>query len=429
MPGLVVIGAQWGDEGKGKIVDLLTEHADVVVRFQGGNNAGHTLVVGGKKIILHLIPSGILHRNKICVIGNGVVIDPKVCVEEIEAVKKRGFLRSDRQLMISDRAHVIFPYHRIIDQLREASKGEAKIGTTGRGIGPAYEDKAARRGIRMGEIIDPPLLRKRLKDILPERNRYITAILGGQALPEGEIFSAYAAWGRKLKKYVCDGSEFLQNAVEKGRRILFEGAQGTSLDLDYGTYPFVTSSNTVGASSCVGSGVGPRAVTDLWGVSKAYSTRVGAGPFPTELFDGLGESLREKGGEYGSTTGRPRRCGWLDLVVLRHAVKINGLTGLVVTKLDVLSGLKSIKVCTGYRLRGGLLKTLPSRVEDLADCRPVYEELPGWTEDISGIRMLKRLPPRVKGYLKFVEKHLKCPVVLVSAGPDREQHILLKKPF
>src|SRR4030095_102618 len=270
--------------------------------------------------------------------------------EESDSAKRQGYLKNDRQLMISDRAHVIFPYHRIIDRLREEAKGKEKIGTTGRGIGPAYEDKAARRGIRMGEIIDPPLLKKRLKEVLPERNLYITAVLGGKAVAEGEIFSAYAALGKKLKKYISDGSEFLQAAVEKGKRILFEGAQGTSLDLDYGTSPFVTSSHTVGASSCVGSGVGPRAVTDLWGVSKAYCTRVGAGPFPTELFDRLGESLREKGGEYGATTGRPRRCGWLDLVVLRHAVRINGLTGLVMTKLGVLSGFKKKKGGIGYRV-------------------------------------------------------------------------------
>jgi len=392
MPGLVVIGAQWGDEGKGKIVDLLTEYAHGVVRFQGGNNAGHTLVVNGEKSILHLIPSGILHKKKICLIGNGVVIDPKVCVGEIEALQKRGFLNNDSQLVISDRAHVIMPYHRAVDQLREAAKGEGKIGTTGRGIGPAYEDKVARRGIRMGELIDPPLLKKRIEEILPERNLYITRVLEGSAFSAEGIFEEYAAWGQRLKKYVADSSQLLQGALQKGKRILFEGAQGTSLDVDYGTYPFVTSSNTLAAAASVGAGVGPQAITELWGVSKAYTTRVGAGPFPTELDDSIGNYLREKGGEYGSTTGRPRRCGWLDLVALRHAVNVNGLTGLVLTKLDVLRGLKTLKLCTAYRLGSKTLQTIPSRVEDLVECRPVYRELPGWDEEVSRVRRMGKLP-------------------------------------
>ncbi|MFO1519683.1 MAG: adenylosuccinate synthase [bacterium] len=429
MSGLVVVGAQWGDEGKGKIVDLLTEHADGVVRFQGGNNAGHTLVVNGEKSILHLIPSGILHRNKTCVIGNGVVIDPSVCVSEIGALKKRGYLKNDGQLLISDRAHVIMPYHREIDQRREAAKGKAKIGTTGRGIGPAYEDKVARRGIRMGELVDSKLLKKRLQEILPERNLYLTKVLGGRPFSEKEVFNLYAPLGKKLKKYVCDSSHFLQNQLEKGKRLLFEGAQGTSLDVDYGTYPYVTSSNTVAAASCVGSGVGPKSISDLWGVSKAYTTRVGSGPFPTELEDDLGQFLRDKGGEYGSTTGRPRRCGWLDLVALRHAVTVNGLTGLVITKLDVLTGLKKLKVCTGYKLGSKTLQTIPSKVEDLEKCRPVYRELSGWEQDLTKLRKFGQLPKNVKTYLSFMEDYLNCPVVLVSMGPARDENILLKRPF
>jgi adenylosuccinate synthase len=429
MAGIVVVGAQWGDEGKGKIVDLLTEQADVVVRFQGGNNAGHTLVVNGEKVILHLIPSGILHRGKICLIGNGVVLDPEVCVSEIEAIKKRGYLKNDRQLLISDRAHVIMPYHRVIDRLREAARGEGKIGTTGRGIGPAYEDKVARRGIRMGELIDPPLFKKRLEEILPERNRYITAVLGGEAFSEEEVFKTYSALGQRLQKYVCDGSEFLQGRLQRKKNILFEGAQGTSLDIDYGTYPYVTSSNTLGAASCAGSGVGPGAITALWGVSKAYTTRVGEGPFPTELFDAVGESLREKGGEFGSTTGRPRRCGWLDLVVLRHAVRVNGLNGLVLTKLDVLTGMKKIRVCTRYRLGSKTLNSLPSRVEDLVQCKPVYQDLPGWNEDLTGVRRMKDLPKNTQRYIRFIEEKLKIPATLISVGPSREEHVLLRNPF
>ncbi len=429
MSGLVVIGAQWGDEGKGQIVDLLTEQAHGVVRFQGGNNAGHTLIVDGKKTILHLIPSGVLHRNKFCLIGNGVVIDPAILVQEITALQKQGCLKDDKQLLISDRAHVILPYHCAIDQLREAAKGEGKIGTTGRGIGPAYEDKVARRGIRMGDLIQPALLKKRLQEVLPERNRYLTAVLGGKAFSLDSILKSYVALGKKLKKYVCDGSEFLDLQIKNKKRILFEGAQGTSLDVDYGTYPFVTSSNTLGGAAAVGSGVGPHAIQNLWGVTKAYCTRVGSGPFPTELNDSLGALLREKGGEFGSTTGRPRRCGWLDLVALQHAVRVNGLTGLVVTKMDVLTGIKTLKVCVGYQLGNKILKTIPAHVEELDRCKPVYKELPGWTEDLSKVRRLKDLPRHAQSYLRFLEKNLKIPLTLVSVGPSREECILLKKPF
>ncbi len=429
MPGLVVIGAQWGDEGKGKVVDLLTEHAHGVVRFQGGNNAGHTLVVAGKKVILHLIPSGILHSGKFCVIGNGVVLDPEVCIQEIESLKNQGYLKNDQQLLISDRAHVIMPYHRAIDQKRELAQGDGKIGTTGRGIGPAYEDKVARRGIRMADLIDPAIFRARLKEILPERNLYLKAVLGGEPFEEEAICSQYLEWGKKLRKHVCDGSEFLTSQLDHQKRILFEGAQGTSLDVDYGTYPYVTSSNTLASAACTGSGVGLTALQEQWGVLKAYTTRVGAGPFPTELSDATGEALREKGGEYGSTTGRSRRCGWLDLVVLRHAVQVNGLTGLVVTKLDILSGLEKLKICTSYRLGTKILKTLPSRVEDLLKCEPIYEELAGWKEDISQIRKTQDLPTSARYYLKFIEKHLKTPLVLVSVGASREATILLRKPF
>jgi adenylosuccinate synthase len=321
------------------------------------------------------------------------------------------------------------PYHRAVDQLREGALGDAKIGTTGRGIGPAYEDKVARRGIRMGELTDPDLLKKRLREILPERNLYLTRVLNGSPFSEEEIFQEYSRFGESLKKFITDSSQFLQIQFQKKKKILFEGAQGTSLDVDYGTYPYVTSSNTVAAAASVGSGVGTPFITEIWGVSKAYTTRVGAGPFPTELNDASGEYLREQGGEYGSTTGRPRRCGWLDLVALRHAVNVNGLTGLVVTKLDVLRGIKTLKICTAYRLGSKTLTTLPSRVEDLMECQPIYREFKGWNEEISTIRHLAKLPKNVRNYLGFIEKQLKIPIVLVSAGPAREENILLKKPF
>ncbi|MBL7685365.1 MAG: adenylosuccinate synthase [Deltaproteobacteria bacterium] len=429
MPGLVVIGAQWGDEGKGKVVDLLTEYAHQVVRFQGGNNAGHTLVVKGQKSILHLIPSGILHPNKTCLIGNGVVIDPIVFVKEIETLKKKGYLKKDSQLRISDRAHVIMPYHRQIDQLREIAKGDSKIGTTGRGIGPAYEDKVARRGIRMSDLIDKTLLRKRLQEILPEKNLYLSKILNGKPLTLDQIFKEYAALGQRLKKYVEDTSELVWQASQKKKNILFEGAQGTALDVDYGTYPYVTSSNTLAAASCTGSGVGPNTVQEVWGVTKAYTTRVGSGPFPTELFDRVGAELREKGGEFGSTTGRPRRCGWLDLVALRHSLKVNGLTGLVVTKLDVLTGFKKIKVCIGYRLKSKILKHLPSSVESLEKVQPIYKEFSGWGESLSKIRTYSKLPKNVQNYLRFIQKNLNIPIVMISVGPGREENVLLQRPF
>lgn len=429
MSTVVVLGAQWGDEGKGKIVDLLTEHADMVVRFQGGNNAGHTLIVKGEKTVLHLLPSGILHRGKICLIGNGVVIDPEVLVSEMSKIKQKGLLKNEKQLLISDRAHVIMPYHRLMDQLREVAKGEGKIGTTGRGIGPAYEDKVARRGIRVGDLINPPVFKKLLEEILPLHNAYITKVLGGVAFSFDQIYSQYSQLAKILEKHVCDSSLLLEEKLSKNKKVLFEGAQGTSLDVDHGTYPYVTSSNTVGAAACIGSGVGPGSITHVWGVTKAYTTRVGSGPFPTELEDETGELLRSKGGEFGSTTGRPRRCGWLDLVVLYHASRVNGLTSLAITKLDVLSGMKKIKVCTAYKLRGKLIRHVPSRVEDIAEVKPVYQEFAGWEEDITGVRSFAKLPKNAKKYLQAIEKLLQLPLVLVSVGPSREQNALLKNPF
>ncbi|MBI2082940.1 MAG: adenylosuccinate synthase [Deltaproteobacteria bacterium] len=429
MSNVVIVGTQWGDEGKGKIVDFFTEKADLVVRFQGGNNAGHTLVVAGQKTILHLIPSGVLHPQVTCIIGNGVVIDPQVCLQEIRDLKSRGYLKKEDQLFISENAHVIFPYHREIDLLREERRGKSKIGTTGRGIGPAYEDKVARMGIRMQELVSPERLKKRLEEVLPEKNLYIEKILGGRPQSFQEVFESYLQDGKELKKYVTNTSILLDQEIRQKKNILFEGAQGTSLDVDSGTYPFVTSSNTVAANACVGSGIGPKSIDEVIGVCKAYTTRVGGGPFPTELQDEVGKRLQEKGGEFGATTGRPRRCGWLDLVVLRHAVRANGLTGLVVTKLDVLSGLKTLKVCVAYKYRGEFFREMPSSVEILQECEPVYDEMKGWEENLEGVKRLSDLPKAARTYLERIEKESGVPLSLISIGPSRDQYILIKDPF
>ncbi len=429
MPNVVIVGTQWGDEGKGKIVDVFTEFADVVVRFQGGNNAGHTLVVNGEKTILHLIPSGVLSPKVVCVIGNGVVLDPEVCLQEIEKIKAKGFLKKEGSLLISETAHVIFPYHKRIDRLREDNKGSEKIGTTGRGIGPTYEDKMARMGIRMCELIDADLLRRRLESILPEKNLYIEKNLNGQPFSFDEIYEPYYRYGEQLKQYVTNTPLFLREKIKKKKNILFEGAQGTSLDVDHGTYPYVTSSNTVSGNACSGGGVGPTDIDAVIGVSKAYTTRVGSGPFPTELHDATGGHLQKEGAEFGSTTGRPRRCGWLDLVVLRHAARVNGLTGLVLTKLDILSGLKEIKVCTAYRYGGKVLKEFPGSIEVLEECEPIYETLRGWEEPLTGIKKIAKLPVPAQKYLKRIEKGAGLPIIMVSLGASREAHIFIKNPF
>lgn len=429
MANIVIVGTQWGDEGKGKVVDHFSSRADCVVRFQGGNNAGHTLVVNGHTTILHLIPSGILHARKICVIGNGVVVDPKVLWEEIRTVQKAGHLKNPRSLRVSDRAHVILPYHKIIDQLREKKLGRGKIGTTGRGIGPCYEDKVARRGIRMGEFIQPKNFEKRLKELLKDHNVYIREVLGGKGFQANAILKEYLPLVRNLKRYVVDSTSLIWNLVEKKKSILFEGAQGTSLDVDHGTYPYVTSSNTVAGYAACGTGLGPRQIDQVLGVAKAYTTRVGSGPFPSELKDRLGGFLREKGGEFGATTGRPRRCGWLDLVVIRHALRVNGLTGLILTKLDVLSGLPKIKVATAYSLRGKKISTIPEQHEDLEKVRPIYRELPGWSKDITKARRWRDLPRAAQNYVRQLEKWLGIPILSVSVGPGRDEQIMLKDPF
>ncbi|PTL77461.1 adenylosuccinate synthase [Vitiosangium sp. GDMCC 1.1324] len=434
MPNVVVVGAQWGDEGKGKVVDLLTEHAQVVVRFQGGNNAGHTLVVAGQKTVLHLIPSGILHQGKTCVIGNGVVLDPAVLVKEIDALKERGFLKDDSHFLISDNAHVIFPWHKLLDTYREKARGVSAIGTTGRGIGPAYEDKVARRGIRVRDLLHPERLRKRIDERLPGVRDELRELCraANEPLPEldaQKYQEEFSALGERLRPYVSDVSLYLAGQVQRGARILFEGAQGTLLDVDHGTYPFVTSSNCVAGNAAVGSGLGPTAIDKVMGISKAYTTRVGGGPFPTELTDETGDRLRKVGDEFGATTGRPRRCGWLDGVVLRYAVRVNGLWGLSLTKLDVLSGLKTLQICNAYELDGKRITELPGDYEDLARVKPIYETLPGWDDKLAGVRTFDELPENAKRYVRRVEEIGGVPVVCISVGADRGETVLLQNPF
>ncbi len=403
MPCTVVVGAQWGDEGKGKIVDILAAQADLVVRFQGGNNAGHTLVVEGEKVVLHLVPSGILNAGTVCAIGNGVVVDPAVLLKELDALEQSGRPVRPEQLLISSGAHVILPWHTVLDGLREAALGDRAIGTTKKGIGPCYEDKVARRGVRVAELIDGDRLRARLEQLLPEKNALIVS-LGGVPLDLEEILQRLAPVAERLSAHVQDVVALVHRALEEDQRVLFEGAQGTFLDIDHGTYPFVTSSNTVAGAVCAGAGVGPTAVSEVIGVVKAYATRVGAGPFLTELDDAIGDRLRQVGAEFGSTTGRPRRCGWFDAVLTRKATLLNGLTQLALTKLDVLSGLETVRVCVAYSADG-----------------PVYEDLPGWAEDITGIRDWESLPAACRAYVERIEQLVGVKATMLSLGPGREQ--------
>ena len=429
MSNVVIIGAQWGDEGKGKIVDILALDADIIVRFQGGPNAGHTVVVGDEKIILHQIPSGILHQGKTCVIGNGVVLDIETLMAEMQELKSRGHFLDDAALLISEETNLIMPYHKRIDIARESRKGKDKIGTTGRGIGPAYEDKAARNGIRVVDIFDDATLSYKIKSNLEEKNWYLREYLKEKTFDAEEIINLAKHYRARIGQYVANTSLFLSSALKQGKKILFEGAQGSMLDVDHGTYPFVTSSNTVAGQAAIGSGVGPNCLDTIIGISKAYTTRVGSGPFPTELNDELGEYLREKGGEYGATTGRPRRCGWFDAVVARHSIRVNGMTHLALTKLDVLSGLKTIKVCTGYRYKNSALTEMPANFSVLEKCEPVYEEVPGWSEDISTVQKISDLPKTAQEYIRYIEKQTDIPVTILSLGHRRSEAILLKNPF
>lgn len=430
MSSVVVVGTQWGDEGKGKIVDLLTRYADYVVRFQGGNNAGHTLVVDGKQYIFHIIPSGILYEEKKCMIGNGVIIDPAVLLDEIDELQQRGLPVTPDRLIISERAHLIMPYHSTLDQANEAAltKGR-KIGTTGRGIGPCYMDKVGRAGITVGDLNDMGLFRDKLEANLEEKNFILTKKYNSEALSLEEIYDGFQKFAERLTPYIGNVSVELDNARKRDENILFEGAQGTHLDIDHGTYPFVTSSNTVAGNACNGSGFGPAHIDSVIGILKAYTTRVGEGPFPTELFDHTGEELQKKGGEFGATTGRKRRCGWLDGVVANDAVRLNGLTGLAITKLDVLSGQSTLKIAREYKLENKRFAAMPANIKEASTVQPVYEEVSGWQEEISEVRNYQDLPDKAKDYIRRIEDITEVEAAIVSVGPDREETLLLKNPF
>lgn len=416
-----LVGAQWGDEGKGKIIDILASKADVVVRSQGGNNAGHTVVVDGTTYKLHLIPSGILYDGTICVIGNGIVLDPKSIYAEMESIKANG--KSLDGLRIDARAHVVLPYHIALDGLSEAHRGGSDIGTTKKGIGPCYMDKAERSGIRMCDFINPEVFAEKLKANVELKNKIITLIYGGEPLSYEEIYAEYVEYAKLLAPYVTDTSVLVYDAIKAGKNVLFEGAQGALLDIDLGTYPYVTSSHPTAGGFCIGTGIGPTLIDECLGVCKSYTTRVGKGPFPTELDDEIGEAIRQRGGEFGTTTGRARRTGWLDLVILRFAVRLNGLTSLAVNKLDTLSGIKELKVCVGYRKGNEILRDFPVDIKELADCEPIYETLHGWDEDITGVRDYNDLPQNTKDYIDFIEKSLGVKVAMVGVGPARDQNL------
>ncbi len=420
----VVIGTQWGDEGKGKIVDLLTEEADVIVRFQGGNNAGHTLVVGDNKVILHLIPSGILHESKLCLIGNGVVLDPKVFCEELDSLIDKGINVNPLRLRVSYKTHLIMPYHKLLDSLREQAKSkEKRIGTTGRGIGPAYEDKASRVGIRAIDILDKNVFKSKLERALLEKNALFKHLYDHPPLDPEKVMEEIWGFAERVKPFLGDVAGEVEKAQREGKNILFEGAQGTQLDIDHGTYPYVTSSSTLASNASAGSGCGLRHIDSILGVVKAYTTRVGGGPFPTELKDEIGDHLQQKGAEFGSTTGRKRRCGWIDLVVLKEAVRLNTPTSLAITKLDVLSGLRKIKFCVGYKFDGKILRFPPTGDEYLSRVEPIYEEMEGWSDDINDVKSWEDLPSQAKNYVEMIENILGVKVSIISVGPERSQTI------
>lgn len=432
MASVVVVGTQWGDEGKGKIVDLLTSHADCIVRFQGGNNAGHTLVVEGKKYIFHIIPSGILYEKKLCMIGNGVIIDPGVLLEEMDELQAKGLPVRPNRLLISENAHLIMPYHRLLDQAREAALSSGnKIGTTGRGIGPCYMDKVGRVGIKAGDLLDFSQFIAKLQTNVEEKNFFLTKQYNAAPASFEAIKAQFEGYAERLSSFIGNVSVELDQARRAGKNILFEGAQGTQLDIDHGTYPFVTSSNTVAGNACIGSGFGPAHIDQVIGILKAYTTRVGSGPFPSELPEGdaIGDELQRKGGEFGATTGRRRRCGWLDMVVANDAVRLNGLTGLAITKLDVLSGQPTLKIGRSYTVEGKSFDRMPCNIRQTALARPVYEEVEGWSEDISKVREFSELPQKAKDYIRRIEDISGVPPIIVSVGPDRAETLLLRNPF
>lgn len=426
MSAFIVLGAQWGDEGKGKMTDYLAEEANVVVRFQGGNNAGHTVVVGDKEYKLHLIPSGILYEDKLNVIGNGVVVDPKALFEEIDYLEGVGVNVTPEKLIISDRAHLIMPYHKVLDKLKEKARGKNDIGTTGKGIGPCYTDKFERCGIRVCDLMHEDVFTEKLKENIEMKNAYITNVLGGDPLNFDEILKEYLEFANKLRPFVQDTSVRVYNDIKADKTVLFEGAQGMLLDIDYGTYPYVTSSNTTAGGVANGVGIGPNMITNAVGITKAYTTRVGKGPFPTELLDETGEWIREKGHEYGVTTGRSRRCGWLDLVIVKTACRVSGLTSLAVTKIDTLAGLEKLKVCVGYKFNGEVIDYFPASLEDLAKCEPIYEEFEGWGEEVANVRSYDELPENAKKYLKRIEEFTDTKISIVSVGPKRDQTMRIK---
>jgi adenylosuccinate synthase len=428
MGNLVIIGAQWGDEGKGKIVDILARDADIVVRYQGGSNAGHTVINERGTYIFHLIPSGILYRGKTCVIGNGVVVDPAALIEEMDQLQTRGIVLG-KNLAVSDRAHLILPYHKAIERASEQSKGSRRIGTTGRGIGPAYADKMARIGIRAGDLLNPPLFRKKLEENLVEINWFLERLYKVGTFQVDKVFDQYMGYADRLKSHLVDTTTLLNRAISRNKTVLFEGAQGTHLDVDFGTYPYVTSSSSAAGGACTGTGVGPAMIDAVLGIAKVYATRVGSGPFPTELTDEIGQGLQERGREFGATTGRARRCGWFDVIVLRHAAQVNGLTSLAVTKLDVLDGCKEVKLCTGYKHRGVLYKDMPADLDVLTNCVPVYERMKGWTTSTTGTTSYKQLPIEAKRYLARIEDSAHCRIDMISTGSKRADTIILRNPL
>ena len=428
MSTVVITGAQWGDEGKGKIVDILTEDADYIVRYQGGHNAGHTVVIGDSKFVLHLIPSGILRPGKKCVIGNGVVIDPQALLAEIDGLLEKGIAVSEN-LLISGRAHIIMPYHRAIEKESEKQKGSLKIGTTGRGIGPTYADKMARVGVRVADLLDKEVFREKLKTNIQEMNYFLDRLYGAKGFVVEDIYDEYTGYAERLRDFITDTAVLLNRVLREGKNVLFEGAQGTHLDVDHGTYPYVTSSNATSGGACTGTGVGPTKIDKVVGVVKAYTTRVGSGPFPTELNDATGEFLRDKGREFGATTGRPRRCGWFDAVATRYAADVNGFTGMVLTKMDVLDDLDEIRICTGYRYQGKQYTDMPSQLNVLEECEPVYETIQGWKAATAGLSEYDALPLNAKKYVERIQELIGVDVDIISTGFRRDETIVLRKIF
>ena len=427
MPAVAVIGAQWGDEGKGKVVDVIAEKANMVVRYSGGSNAGHTVINAMGTFKMHLIPAGIFHSDVICIISNGVVLDPDVILQEIDELQSKGVPVS--HLFISDRAHLIMPYHILLDGLEEEARGKDAIGTTKKGIGPAYVDKVGRSGIRAGDLLDKNNFKERLAIILKEKNRLLTKLYDVKPLDLDEVYKRYCNYGDKLAPFLNETDMMIAEAIDQNKNVVLEGAQGSLLDIDFGTYPFVTSSSTIAGGACAGLGLSPLKLDSVIGVFKAYCTRVGGGPMPTELLDEVGEKIRQHAKEWGATTGRPRRCGWFDAVVGKFSMRINGFTSIAITRLDILSILPSIKICTSYKLNGKTITNPPSNVARLAKCEPVYEELPGWGGDITGARRLQDLPANARSYVKRVEELLNCPASIVSVGERREQTIIVREPF